>query len=195
MGPIRTSGSGRSLLVVAGILFLAYAGYTLAVANDNSPPSEKSQNSLWKSVAAGGGTARSSPAYRTNGTLGQPHPVGKGTSTNYSLHAGFWGGALSPLSPVPSAGVTGLGRNYPNPFNPMTTIPFFTASDALVELAVYDIHGRRLRTLVSERFPPGHHQVVWDGKDKDGQQAASGMYFLRLRAGETTMVKKMILVK
>jgi hypothetical protein len=195
MGPIRSRGFVRLLLVTAGILLAIYAGYPLAVARDSSPPPEKSLFQMWKSVVAGGGAAVGTAAHRSSGTLGQPLPAGKVSSTHYTLHGGFWAGARMPLSPAPPARSTVLGQNYPNPFNPQTTIPFFTDSEGRVELAVFDARGRLVRVLVSEVYAPGPHRVVWDGKNDRGQQAASGVYFMQLRTDQTTMVKKLLLVK
>lgn len=195
MDPTQSPGSGRFLLATAGILLAIYAGYALAIANDNSPPPSKSEHSLLKTAMSGGGRPGAQEQYRSNGTLGQPLPVGSASTSDYQLQAGFWAGARLPFSDVPEARQSNLGQNFPNPFNPATSIPYFLAEDTQVDLAVYDTRGRRIRTLAQDFMPRGNHQVIWDGKDAFGQQAASGMYFFRLRTEKTNLVKKMILVK
>ncbi|MBN2357295.1 S8 family serine peptidase [candidate division KSB1 bacterium] len=73
-----------------------------------------------------------------------------------------------------------LQQNYPNPFNGSTTIAFETAQMGKVELAVYDITGRKIQGLVDGDLPAGRHQVIWDGKDHSGRIVGSGAYFYRL---------------
>jgi hypothetical protein len=86
-------------------------------------------------------------------------------------------------------------RNYPNPFNPSTTIPFLLPDPGIVTLIVYDITGCKIRTLVSERMSAGTHSVNWDGRDDNGQPVGSGVYLSRLRAGKLTATGRMLLVK
>jgi hypothetical protein len=88
-----------------------------------------------------------------------------------------------------------LDQNVPNPFNPTTTIKYAIASDADVDLTIYDVAGRKVRTLVSERQRADVHRVVWDGVNDAGERVASGMYFYRLVAGKFTQTKKMLLLK
>jgi len=95
---------------------------------------------------------------------------------------------------VPEAQLA-LGQNHPNPFNPTTDIKFSLAESGPVELAVYDITGRLVKTLVSETLAGGVHTVRWDGRDQDGMQAASGLYFYRMTAEDKVLTRKMLLVK
>ena len=88
-----------------------------------------------------------------------------------------------------------LFRNYPNPFNPSTAIEFFLPNSALVELAVYDLTGRRIRTLLNAPHQVGSYAIKWDGRDDQGNDAASGVYLARLHSGEFVGVRKMLLVK
>jgi len=64
-----------------------------------------------------------------------------------------------------------------------------------VELAIYDLRGQRVRTLVRDVVPAGSHAVTWQGQDDAGRQVASGTYFYRLTAGGESIVRKMLLVK
>ncbi|WP_456429831.1 FlgD immunoglobulin-like domain containing protein [Rhodocaloribacter sp.] len=91
---------------------------------------------------------------------------------------------------VPAALV--LEQNYPNPFNPATTIRYQLPTPGQVELSIYDLSGRRVRTLVDGRQNAGVHTVVWDGRDARGQATASGIYFYRLVAGGWVQVRRML---
>ncbi|MCB9513081.1 MAG: T9SS type A sorting domain-containing protein [Candidatus Latescibacteria bacterium] len=88
-----------------------------------------------------------------------------------------------------------LRGNYPNPFNPTTTIKFALATNEHVHLNVYDLSGRLVRTLVDEPMVAADHEVLWDGKDQGGSRAASGVYFYKLTAGDFTATEKMVLLK
>jgi hypothetical protein len=86
--------------------------------------------------------------------------------------------------------------NHPNPFNPMTNLRFAVPSAAPVNLAVYDVSGRLVRTLVSvASHDAGVHAVSWDGRDSRGVEVAAGVYFARLLVGEETASGKMVLLK
>ena len=89
-----------------------------------------------------------------------------------------------------------LKGNYPNPFNPITTIEFSLNGYSKVDLIVFDIKGAEVRRLVSsEALLPGSHSVVWDGRNERGQRLSSGVYFTKLIAGKYVESKKMVLVK
>ncbi len=89
----------------------------------------------------------------------------------------------------------GLRANYPNPFNPATTITYALPEAQRVELAVYGLDGRRVVTLVAGRQAAGVHDVVWHGRDSGERPVAAGTYFYRIHAGPYHEVRKMILVK
>jgi hypothetical protein len=82
--------------------------------------------------------------------------------------------------PAPSAARALLGRASPNPFHPVTTIPFRLAESADVRLEVWDVTGRRVRRLVQARVPAGDHHADWDGRDDSGDGLPTGTYFIRL---------------
>ena len=87
--------------------------------------------------------------------------------------------------------VVSLLQNFPNPFNPSTTITFDLRSPSAVSLVIYDITGRRVTALVAQRvMSAGTHQILWNAG-----QASSGVYFYRLRAGEDILIKSMMLIK
>ena len=83
-----------------------------------------------------------------------------------------------------------LLQNFPNPFNPVTTIRFVLAKQAHVELTVYDASGKRIRTLVNNKLKTGEHAVRFDASD-----LASGVYFYRIKTGSFSETKKMLLIK
>jgi len=91
--------------------------------------------------------------------------------------------------------VTHLNSNYPNPFNPSTTISFDLAVPGHVDLEVYNVRGQKVRVLVSGDFIAGRHNVVWNGEDSAGRTVGSGVYFYRMTMTGFTSVKKMVLMK
>ena len=88
-----------------------------------------------------------------------------------------------------------LEQNFPNPFNPVTTIQYRLPKRTQVELAVYDIAGKKLRTLINATQRGGLQTVTWDGKDEHGRMVAAGVYFYHLKAGGYTESRKMVLLK
>jgi len=89
-----------------------------------------------------------------------------------------------------------LEQNYPNPFNPSTTIDFSIPEQVQVTLEIYNVLGQRVKTLVAgEMYDPGHYNVVWDGRNQNGNPVSSGMYIYRIQAGDFTDVKKMMFLK
>ena len=88
-----------------------------------------------------------------------------------------------------------LYPNYPNPFNPSTTIRYRTAQDGHVTLKIYNTLGQEIRTLVSSVQGAGDHSIQWDGKDSYGNAIASGIYLYRLQAGNFVKSNKMTLMR
>lgn len=88
-----------------------------------------------------------------------------------------------------------LSQNYPNPFNPNTTFEYSLRQAAEVRLDILDISGRLLKTLVNDRRSAGNYSVSWDGRDRNNIAASSGVYLYRLRSGNETLTRKMILLK
>jgi hypothetical protein len=90
----------------------------------------------------------------------------------------------------------GLLPNYPNPFNPSTTIEFAMKKEGNYKLTVYDIKGRKVKVIFSDYIQADKlYRLVWDGKDYQGKDAASGIYFYRLSGNGLVINRKMILVK
>ncbi|MBN1465678.1 T9SS type A sorting domain-containing protein [candidate division KSB1 bacterium] len=88
-----------------------------------------------------------------------------------------------------------LGQNYPNPFNPSTTIEYGLPQAALVTLSIYDVNGRRIITLVDERQERGWHRAHWHAVNSSGQRVSSGVYLVKLKAGQFVDTKKIMLMK
>ncbi|MCX5752339.1 MAG: T9SS type A sorting domain-containing protein [Candidatus Krumholzibacteria bacterium] len=99
----------------------------------------------------------------------------------------------SPVA-IPAAPIA-LYQNQPNPFNPSTTIRYFTSGECDVSLEVYDIAGSLVRRLESGRAAGGMRAVEWNGLDDRGNRSSAGVYFYRLRAGKDALSRKMILVR
>jgi hypothetical protein len=83
----------------------------------------------------------------------------------------------------------------PNPFNPTTTIAFAVAAAGHVQLAVYDVRGHRIATLVDAHTEPGEHHVVWNGRDAHGARVASGTYFVTFDSGGTHLRRRLVMLK
>lgn len=88
-----------------------------------------------------------------------------------------------------------LSQNYPNPFNPVTEIAFTLTSDQTVNLAVFDMMGRHVKTLVQGKRAAGPQTVFWDGTDAYGEQVASGVYLYKIEAKQFNETKRMILIR
>jgi len=88
-----------------------------------------------------------------------------------------------------------LAQNYPNPFNPTTTIKYALPKDTWVRITIYNLLGRKVRTLVDEHQTAGHRRIVWASKNDEGTEVASGIYFYQIKAGEFTQSKKMVILK
>ncbi|HHL72708.1 MAG TPA: T9SS type A sorting domain-containing protein [Bacteroidetes bacterium] len=86
-------------------------------------------------------------------------------------------------------------QNFPNPFNPTTTISYHLKESGTVELKIYNTLGKIIRTLVHAKRPAGSHEVVWDGRDDAGNPVPSGQYFVELQAGNAVSSRKLLLAK
>lgn len=89
----------------------------------------------------------------------------------------------------------GLSQNYPNPFNPITEIRYALPSDCWVKLEVFNIAGQRVVTLVDESQQAGYKNTFWDGRDENGRQTSSGIYFYRLQAQYFSNTKKLVIIR
>jgi len=91
--------------------------------------------------------------------------------------------------------VTKLHNNYPNPFNPTTTIAFTLSEPGRTILEIFNNRGQRISTIINAHLPVGEHHIVWNGRDRSNHQVSSGIYFYRLRTTDYTATKKMMILK
>jgi len=91
--------------------------------------------------------------------------------------------------------LTKLGNNYPNPFNPDTTIRFDLAKSGKAKLEIFNIKGQLIKSLVNDKMEAGFHSIKWNGRDENGKQASSGVYFYRLTSGGKSLTNKMLMLK
>ncbi len=112
------------------------------------------------------------------GKIGRINPTLKGVSGTLAIPENF---EMKP--------------NYPNPFNPETTIEYGLPENANVRMIIYNILGQQIRELVNQFQPAGFHQVRWNGRDDVGASVGSGIYFLRITAGQQTRMQRLILQK
>ena len=109
------------------------------------------------------------------------------------LHSAYSEVSNSPQSPSVRLS---LEANYPNPFNPSTTIAFNLPQSGRPVVTVYNLKGQMVKTLTNaEPYPAGEHSIVWDGRDQAGQPVSSGLYFCRLSFEGKSTVRKMVLAK
>jgi len=88
-----------------------------------------------------------------------------------------------------------LKQNYPNPFNPTTVIEYTLPKAAHVKLEIFDLMGRKVRTLENAMVPAGRYRLIWNARNDAGERVPSGIYFYRLQAGDYVSMKKMVLMK
>ena len=88
-----------------------------------------------------------------------------------------------------------LHQNFPNPFNPITTLRYDLPSDAYVSLTIFDMLGREITQLVNTTHDAGFKSVQWDGADSMGKPVSAGVYLYQINAGEFVQTKKMVLLK
>jgi hypothetical protein len=132
----------------------------------------------------------------------QPPATPYGESSNFGLNTnriGFADSGLLSISAVPDGSdlpaAVSLGDPMPNPFNPRVTIPFFVGQRGSVELNIYDLQGRRVRTLASQAFAEGHYTRQWDGRNDRGSALPTGVYLVRIKNSDTVETRKISLVK
>jgi hypothetical protein len=97
-----------------------------------------------------------------------------------------------PLIPDGTLGKSHLSAIRPNPFRRSTTIAYQLTNASAVELSVYDVAGRLIRTVQATTQPAGAYAVTWDGRDVAGRHVAAGTYFVRLTAGDVTPTRKVV---
>ena len=88
-----------------------------------------------------------------------------------------------------------LSQNFPNPFNPVTEIKYELPSESLVNVSIYDVVGRKIKSLVNQEQSAGSYSLQWDATNSVGEAIPAGMYIYTIQAGEYRSTKKMVLLK
>ena len=88
-----------------------------------------------------------------------------------------------------------IHQNYPNPFNPVTTLRYDLPENGHVNITIYDMLGRQVKTLINEYQDPGYRSIIWDATNDYGKPVSAGMYLYQIHAGEYISTKKMVLLK
>jgi hypothetical protein len=91
--------------------------------------------------------------------------------------------------------VFALHQNYPNPFNPITTLRYDLPENSYVNITIYDMLGREIRTLVNTTRDAGFKSVIWDATNDYGKPVSAGVYIYQIQAGEFVQTRKMVLLK
>ncbi len=87
------------------------------------------------------------------------------------------------------------GKNYPNPFNPTTTISYSLPEESNVCIEIYNIKGQKVKQLVNEHKESGHHAIKWNGTDENNKSVGSGVYFYKVKTEKSSLINKMIMLK
>ncbi|MFQ6103020.1 MAG: hypothetical protein ACE5OP_01865 [Candidatus Glassbacteria bacterium] len=142
--------------------------------------------------------------YQSDNTAGSSVWEEEPANWDYLLFTGFnlefaTGMERDEKGPTPHPLALSLNQNFPNPFNPATTVCFDVHGDRGIKkhviLIVYDVRGRQVRRLVDSVLEAGSHRVIWDGSDDRGKKVSSGLYFYALRCGEVSITRRMVLVR
>jgi len=150
------------------------------------------QYQINESVIGSGGTNAAGGSYQMLGTVGQP-VIGVTAGASYTNEIGFWymhGWTLTGVAEDELPLRTHFGQNFPNPFNPVTTIAYSLATPARVTIKVYDVSGREVRVLVDADMEPGRYSETLDAVG-----LAGGVYFARMTADDFTETMKLVLLK
>lgn len=166
----------------------------LAIAiHENQPGSDdqagyfyNTESRSCRSIHYTDGTSQIDPANPADGTLKTAYP-------NIKMH---FGDPTSIEDDITSAlKLTGLKSNYPNPFNPETTVSYSLAEAGHAQINIYNLKGQLVRRLLNSEMVAGEHEVIWKGHDDHNREVSSGVYFIRLNAGKHSSTKKMIMMK
>ena len=181
----------------AAAIVICFSLVPYSAAPDASPsPSGSNQKTdqakyrIVRSVIGSGGIVGAvSTTHRHSATAGED-VAGEASNPDYLLISGYWMPVMRPtavqledIMTVPTA--FALYPNYPNPFNPQTTIVYDLSEACTATLEIFNTVGQRIRLLSSNRQGPGHIVTVWDSRDNQGNAMSSGIYLYRLTAVST----------
>lgn len=185
---IESSSGVVSLTWSSAVSVSESATYYVAV----TPPEGTGKQGAGSGPAIGA-TIVGSPvgSFVAGGAVGDLTPVGVDFDIAL-LGTGFGAGKARAEFPRVE---TYLAEPRPNPFNPTTEIEFGLERSGRLQLSIFDVSGRLVRSLVQASLPAGQHLVTWDGRDSANQPSAAGVYFARLTVASDTFQKKLVLVK
>ena len=195
-------GVVSALAVFRGEVYVGGSFFTVGNVTMNRIARFNPATNTWSALGTGGGNGVggvTNPIVSALAVIGNDLYIGgfftevnTGTSPIVSRYIARWNSGTSRVEQLsPTAPKTFLlEQNYPNPFNPSTTIRYQLPVASEVKLEVYDVLGKKVATLVSERQAAGYYQYVWNANG-----LTSGVYFYRLQAGGFVETKKMMLVK
>ena len=175
------------LLHIEDSMKMRHLSGLISLPTTTAPDDWSALTSAQVSLAANGGTARVVYALVYGETLADLQDNVDAANFVYS--------PFSPVSDEMPIKLVRLAQNHPNPFNPSTTIRFNVAREGHIDLAVYDLSGRRIKTLLSETRGVGEQEVSWDGTNSSGARVPSGMYFYRYVTDGQDISRKMTLLK
>jgi hypothetical protein len=122
-----------------------------------------------------------------------------GASCEFGLDDIYWdgGGAVSVIEDDYGKPPTkySLNNNYPNPFNPLTTISYDLPEDGFVNVSIYNVMGIHVKDLVNSQQNAGFKSIQWDATNNRGQPVSAGVYLYQIQAGDFVQTKKMVLIK
>lgn len=179
-------------LVLAALAAVASPGSSLA-------QSGGAYNLDWNTLTGGGRTFAEGGAYSLGGTTGQSD-AGAHSGGAYALSGGFWYGASAPTTgadPQPGAvpRVFAARLSGPNPFRGTTSIQFDLPSARHASVALFGVDGRLVRRLVEGERGAGRHTAFWDGAGGDGRPVGPGIYFVKVRAGESHGTLRLVRIR
>lgn len=178
----------RRCACVVSVMMLALAGPLMVRAYAQG--SAVGEQIPWWVIGSGGVVGSSSGNVRMSATVGQPVIGTTAEPGGTILYQGFWypRQVASSVELEPGDAVAGMGslRNYPNPFTQSTTIHYMLPGRGEVRLAIYDMRGDLVRTLVDGVQESGAQEVVWDGRTDRGEEAASASYLCVVEASLAT---------
>jgi len=159
---------------------------------------------IFSDILSSSGGEVKGDSYLLGATIGQT-VIGRSSSASYSETAGFWNWGMLAWRPSgirdgahPELSLPkeySLSQNFPNPFNPVTSINYSLPKATNVKLEIYNVLGQWVRTLVDEPQSAGYKTVRWNGRDGYGRELSSGVYFYRLEAGKYSSSRKLLLLK
>lgn len=147
----------------------------------------------WSTIDGGGAMAAGAGGTVLSGTIGQPD-AGTLSGGRWTLSGGFWRGGAT-VSAVPAEPGAGGAPPFPNPVAGTARLRFELPAAAPTTLRIFDVRGRRVRTLVDAALPAGAFVPQWDGADDRGAPVAAGVYFLRLESGTRRATQKLVVAR